>query len=811
MPDGTSHNQCEQASLFSPRDDVRDIGGDASNGNVSAMPALPFLHGSECVLVTAFLEVGLEMIAQNYISLDDQLAWRLTCRTLRGSISTARTGGFVTTTAVAAIAKGRFSLVCWALADVQCPPDRLCMQLSACGRVQELEYAVNNYCCWSASPSCAEHLYACIRAAADHSRLGVLEWALQKGHIGLSTEGHNLYIMLVSNDMFDESLPTIVQLVRSPFVLSTDLDASAMNESGMRSRLYMVLQALRALPPTYEVWHGISVSGAPDAGYEEADVIDYFFALGCTDMLGQDAICTRDDVADALECLAGLGYAQEVVGFYNNTYGSFFAPRVSPSGTAAGPSVPERPERSVGYYLVGEGLNEREREHPLPEREHPPQQEQVTECEFGASSDEALASMILPSAPPGESQQQAQQQAQLVREEPEEPPVESDIAPFPPPAITGEEIARELAALGVRWKDASQEVLVTENTEVNLDDCYARVYSLLDRMIDMDSEDAVVLETPTMLYEFRRSRYGWRSLMCYSTPRETAEVGEEGAASYDGETAEVGEEGAASYHGELVAALTLASRPTHGVSACCNNSVAMQQASVTAFTSFGSQPSVMASPLPGSSALFAASPNAVGAYAAPLGTAEPVAWPEAEAAADSLMLPQEAKDSTARIFAADCCVVSANLNTLAPSDDCVQPPLSVPPSPPSSPGVLLPVSPPPCPLPVMPRAVHVGRRRVQHRRTWSAAWMLVASLCCPLRAVATCSPPRCAPNYMPAGAWAQSSKAHNRLIHALNGNLGLQPSFACIALDAFTTLAPLFAFFAVAVARASARTDKCAA
>ena len=375
----------------------------ALNGNSSATADPLLLNGNECLLLPAFLEVGLEMIALNYISLDDQLAWRLTCRTLRASIRTVSTGGFVTTTAVAAIAKGSSGLVFWALADVLCPPDRLCLQLSACGRVQELDFAVDNYYRWSASPSCAQHLYACIRAAADHSWWGVLEWALRKGHIALSTEGQRLYDMLVSNDMFDESLSIIVQLVRSPFVLSTDLDASSMYASGERSRLYMVLQALRALPPTYEAWHGISASVAPDAGYEEADVIDYFFALGCTDMLGQDATCTRVDVADALECLAGLGYAQSIVGFYNNTYGSFLAPRVSPGGTVAGPSASEQ-ERLVGYYLIGDGLKELERDHPP--------QEQLTAFDLGASCDEALASMILPFASPGASEEQAQQPAQ---------------------------------------------------------------------------------------------------------------------------------------------------------------------------------------------------------------------------------------------------------------------------------------------------------------------------------------------------------------------------------------------------------------
>ena len=95
--------------------------------------------------------------------------------------------------------------------------------------------------------------------------------------------------------------------------------------------------------------------------------------------------------------------------------------------------------------------------------------------------------------------------------------------------ITDEEIARELATLGVQWKGASEDVLVTENAEVNIDG----LHSLLDRMIDKDSEDAIVLETPTMLYEFHRSRYGQRALMSHSTPREAAEVGEEEEAAID--------------------------------------------------------------------------------------------------------------------------------------------------------------------------------------------------------------------------------------------------------------------------------------
>ena len=123
-------------------------------------------------------------------------------------------------------------------------------------------------------------------------------------------------------------------------------------------------------------------------------------------------------------------------------------------------------------------------------------------------------------------------------------PVEDETAAeaVPDERITGEEIEAELAALGVRWRDPlAQDVLIADDdVEVVTQE---RLYSLAERMIGVHEEASLVLESPSIVYEFYRSKRGEKQMLVHSHRRDSdgrdCEYDASDAGGPSGETASV--------------------------------------------------------------------------------------------------------------------------------------------------------------------------------------------------------------------------------------------------------------------------------
>ena len=273
------------------------------NVNNSSMWALPSkernrrmhaLNGNARVankpLLLSDLDIDVLQAIASRLPRTFRMAFKLVCLSFRKALRDQRT-----CTSVVAAAEGSRAFFMFvaqiAAKHAPCPLlTSMCLRLAAVGRVAEIEILRHLGTRWDALSTRKEHIVQrlwsneCTRAAAVESQWYVLEWALQQGYLHLNRVGerelreldHLLIGRELNHAMDDDDklqtriqrhlcdAPTLVKLVWSPLVWPT----IGYNLNPLE---FMVLNTFRALPPV----------GCGVLGYSRQTVINFFFALGC--------------------------------------------------------------------------------------------------------------------------------------------------------------------------------------------------------------------------------------------------------------------------------------------------------------------------------------------------------------------------------------------------------------------------------------------------------------------------------------------------------------------------------------------------